>query len=107
MPPARRNPGTTKAGATFGSGTVLSVWQKATTVPGYDPTKWRKDRCGAWIEYVRHGDTSSEYGWEIDHEMPVARGGGDELANLQPLQWENNRHKSDSWPQWACHVTAS
>jgi hypothetical protein len=38
---------------------------------------------------------------------PVAAGGGDELENLQPLQWENNRHKSDLWPQWACKRRAA
>jgi len=35
---------------------------------------------------------------EIDHIKPVAKGGGDELENLQPLYWKTNRAKSDSWP---------
>jgi len=44
-------------------------------------------------------------GWEVDHIKPVSRGGGDELENLQPLQWENNRFKDDNWPQWQCKHT--
>jgi len=50
----------------------------------------------------KHGVTSSQWGWEIDHIKPVAKGGPDDLSNLQPLQWENNRHKSDDYPQWSC-----
>ena len=36
----------------------------------------------------------------------MALGGSDSLSNLQPLYWENNRHKGDNWPQWSCAVTS-
>jgi hypothetical protein len=37
----------------------------------------------------------------------VAKGGSDDLANLQPLQWQNNRTKGDTWPQgWSCAVVS-
>ncbi len=48
-----------------------------------------------------YGNTNSDHGWEVDHEKPVARGGSDDLSNLQPLQWDNNRKKSDAYP-WSC-----
>ena len=48
----------------------------------------------------------SERNLEIDHIKPVSQDGGDELSNLQPLQWENNRHKGDDWPDWSCLVTS-
>jgi len=56
------------------------------------------------MDRTKYGDTSSGHGWEIDHVYPASKGGGDELNNLQPLQWSNNRSKSDHYPQWSCAV---
>jgi len=53
-----------------------------------------------------YGQTS-KFGWEIGDINPVASGGTDDMANLQPLYWENNRHKSDNWPTWSCAITAA
>lgn len=76
----------------------LSVWAKGEIAGGYNAVFYRRDAFGAWMQYSAHGDTSSHYGWEIDHIKPLAEGGTDELANLQPLQWQNNRKKGDNWP---------
>jgi 5-methylcytosine-specific restriction endonuclease McrA len=37
-------------------------------------------------------------GWQIDHKHPIDDGGSDSLANLQPLQSEENREKGDQYP---------
>ena len=72
------------------------AWSKAWIVPGRDPKVIRKDSCGAWVKWEDHGNTNSEWGWEIDHIHPVARGGNDHPNNLQALHWKNNRAKGDS-----------
>lgn len=86
----------------FGQSDIDLVWKKGKVVAGYDSNVWRKDACGAWMKKSEHGNTDSKFGWEIDHIKPKAMGGSDELSNLQPLQWENNRHKSDDFPKWFC-----
>ena len=88
----------------FSEETKLAVWKKANTVPGEDPSMWRKDQCGAWIGWIYYGDRSSSYGWEIDHITPVSKGGSDALYNLRPLQWGNNAARQDD--RLVCKVIA-
>lgn len=104
---ARKN-NTDRNGSSFSEETKLAVWNKAQIVTGTDSTKRRKDRCGAWINWDQHGNTAENgNGWEIDHIKPVAKDGGDELSNLQPLQWQNNRRKADDYPASGyCAVSA-
>lgn len=73
---------------------VQMVWEKGEKLPYRDSNVWRLDSCGALIKRDARG-MKSEYGWEIDHIIPKANGGSDDISNLQPLQWRNNRAKSD------------
>ena len=75
--------------------TLSMIWAKAQRVQGYNENVYRTDIYGALMCFGQYGQTS-QYGWEVDHIVPVARGGSDALSNLQPLYWENNRKKGDN-----------
>jgi len=99
----------TAKGNRFSQAQIQKVWEKAKRVPGVDPAVYRKDHCNAWIKRSDYGINASSLStsWEIDHIKPKSKGGKDDLTNLQPLQWENNRGKSDNYPHWDCTVTTS
>jgi 5-methylcytosine-specific restriction endonuclease McrA len=54
----------------------------------------RKDVAGAWMLRDAYGDRNHNEGWEIDHIVPIDRGGRDVLENMQPMHWKNNAYKS-------------
>ncbi len=90
----------------FSEAQKIAVWNKAAIVPGYDAAKYRKDVAGAWIQRDKNGDVSNDLGlgWEVDHRTPVTKGGTDDLSNLRPLHWKNNRSKGDDYPNWKSAV---
>lgn len=102
-----RNHGTTINGYSFDETTKDKVWEKGKIIWGVNAAIRRKDSCGAFIEYNQYGKTDENgTGWEIDHIKPASKGGTDDIENLQPLQWQNNRKKADNYPNWDCAVFA-
>ena len=77
-----------------------AVWVKGKISPKHNADLYRQDMCGDWMQYDEHGK-ETKWGWEIDHIKPLAKDGSDDLSNLQPLFWKNNRRKSDTYP-WSC-----
>ena len=96
-----RNFNTKRDNSSFDEATIEAVWRKGKIGLTHSASV-RKDVCGASMQRTKHGKTE-QFGWEIDHIKPVALGGMDDLNNLQPLQWENNRHKGDD-PRLSCKI---
>lgn len=92
---------TTKDGGSWSEETKKAVWAKGRVSTSSDPNFIRYDICNKGMCYSDYGNRNDKWGWEIDHIKPVAKGGGDELSNLQPLQWENNAKKGDT-EGWKC-----
>ncbi|NTU69964.1 HNH endonuclease [bacterium] len=92
-----RNRNTNSSGGSWSQSEIDSVWRTASPYGSYN---YKQDKCGSYMEFSKYGKTEL-YGWEIDHIKPVAKGGTDDLSNLQPLFWENNRRKGDTYP-WSC-----
>ena len=86
--------------------TIQFVWEKGITVKDFDPNLVRKDACGAWIVRNAYGNRNNVYGWEIDHVYPISLGGDDDEKNLRPMQWENNKSKSNDYPSYVAAIQA-
>lgn len=82
-------------------------WNHAKVVNGYDKDTIRKDACGAWIFKEHYGLKDSEFGWEIDHVLPVIMGWDDFEQNLRALHCKNNESKGDDYPVYESVMRAS
>ncbi len=99
-----RFPNTNVSGKAFDAAIIEAVWAKAEISRDHPPL--RIDAFGSLIWKEGYGNTASKLGWEIDHKLPVVLGGSDDLENLRPLQWENNRRKGDSYPKLKSLIAA-
>jgi hypothetical protein len=97
-----RKSNTTIEGRAWTPEQIKAVWQKGRTIQNFDPARYRIDTCLQIMEFSRYGNRNEQYGWEIDHIVSVSNGGGDELNNLQPLNWKNNASKGDKL-NWLCY----
>lgn len=73
----------------FDEATIEAVWNGAAISSEHPPL--RVDPYGALIWRGGYRNTSSKFGWEIGYRTSPSRGGTDDVANLQALQWENFR----------------
>jgi hypothetical protein len=85
---------TDASGKPFDAATIEAVWNKA--APSREHPPLRVDSFGALMWREGYGNTASKLGWEIVRRHPADAGGGDQLDNLEPLQWENTRRNGHS-----------
>ena len=83
-----------------------TAWERARKIEGYDAAMFRQDACGAWIIWDQYGNRENSYGWEIDHILPISKGGRDIADNLRALQHQNNASKGDDYPSYTAVVVA-
>lgn len=72
---------------------IEQVWEKGIAENFYDAGEYRKDIYDSWMSRVQYRNRNSLFGWEIDRINPAA---GDELDNLQPLNYKNYLRKNES-----------
>jgi len=53
--------------------------------------EWALDCDGNWIKRSDYGKQTA-HGWDVDHVIPKAIGGGDERRNLRARHWRSNRY---------------
>lgn len=93
---ARRR-GTDTKGKKITDERIDQVWEKGEKIPGNNPDLYRRDAAGNVVYKPSYGK-NSPMGWEVDHKKPVDKGGTDNLKNLQPLQTDENKEKSNQYP---------
>ena len=69
---------------------VVKHYRKSGVIP-----VWIQDCEKKMIRFKDHGKIT-KYGWEADHVLARAKGGSNDLSNMQALNWIDNRIKSDS-----------
>ena len=94
--------------ADFSEKQIQEVWDKARTIEGLDKSMYRMDYAGAIIKRDLYGKGTEQldFGWEIDHVKPLSKNGSNDIDNLVPLHWKNNRHKDNNYPKFETIVSS-
>lgn len=68
----------------------------------FDHGRGRCACCGIQLSFSNYGRFGRRGAWEVDHRVPVSRGGSENLRNLQPMCISCNRAKLDQGHCTAC-----
>jgi 5-methylcytosine-specific restriction endonuclease McrA len=61
----------------------------------YDKNNGYCWHCGKKLSFSNYGKPWEKGAWEVDHSIPLSRGGTDHFNNLVPACIECNRSKQD------------
>lgn len=84
----------------FSANQKQMVWEKLSKIPNEDPSKFRYDGCGAKLKFDDYDNLNSDFGWNIDHKLPLSKGGNNHPLNLHALHYKNNEKKADNFPDF-------
>ena len=85
----------------FRTDIIDRVWETGRATANQDPTVWRKDECGAWINYEHYGSEESEFGWRI---LNASIASSSEPDKLRPFHRENDFNRNTGLA--VCHIRA-
>jgi hypothetical protein len=101
---ATSSPATISPAPSWTEEQILAAWNQGQIAERFNPDKWRKDPCGAWIARQQFGNKQSNFGWEIDAVALEAGGVNGSSSVLRPLQWKNASAKTND--KLVCAVIA-
>ena len=64
----------------------------------YDRAEGHCFYCGIQLSFKNYGDVGQKGAWEIDHFIPIASNGADQLYNWVPACVNCNTEKADLLP---------
>jgi len=71
----------------------MRTFDEATRRTVFEKSNWLCHLCWQPMAYSNYGNHGARGAWEIDHSIPVARGGTDHLNNLYAAHTTCNRSK--------------
>jgi hypothetical protein len=84
MPRQILQPTYSRGNNTYDISVIDAVWGKAESEYGF--FFFKRDRFGEIIAKHHYGE-HSQYGWEIEHIVPLSEGGTNDIENLRPVHW--------------------
>jgi len=61
----------------------------------YNKTRGSCHHCDKRLAWINYGITGARAAWEVDHSVPLSRGGSERFRNLVPACIPCNRSKGD------------
>lgn len=84
------------------AGVTMSPYSESRKREIFDYGRGKCACCRIHLVFSNYGSFGARGAWEVDHRVPVSRGGSENLRNLQPMCISCNRAKVDRGHCMAC-----